>query len=60
MSTDDTIDPQHWHERTAQMRAFAVRMAGCQAAILINDLAVHYEELADRAADKSRTNGKRR
>jgi hypothetical protein len=29
------------------MRALAVRMAGSQAAILINDLVVHYEELAD-------------
>jgi hypothetical protein len=40
----------------------AVKMAGTQAAILINDLAVHYDELADRAALKLKSppNGKRR
>ena len=64
----DTNDPQHWRNRAAQMRSLAVKMAGSQAAILINDLAVHYDELADQAAlkeaalkgGKSPPNGKRR
>ncbi len=43
MSTDDTNDPQHWRERAAQMRGLAVKMAGSQAAILMNDLAADYE-----------------
>jgi hypothetical protein len=62
MSTDFTDDPQHWRDRAARMRALAVKMAGSQAAILINDLAVHYDELADQAAlkGKSPPNGKRR
>jgi hypothetical protein len=66
MSPDDTNDPQYWRERAAQMRMLAVQMAGSQAAILINDLAVHYDERADQAALKeavrkgrSRTNGRR-
>jgi hypothetical protein len=63
MSTEeDTDDPQHWRDRAAKMRALAVKMAGSQAAILINDLALHYDELADQAAlkGKSPRNGKRR
>ena len=62
MSTRNTNDPQHWRDRAAQMRALAVKMAGSEAAILINDLAVHYDELADQAAlkGKSPPNGKRR
>ena len=67
MFTGDTNDPQHWRERAAKMRALAVKMAGSHAAILINDLAVDYDELADRAAlkeaalkGKSLPNGKRR
>jgi hypothetical protein len=62
MSTGDANDPQHWRKRGAQMRALAVKMAGSEAAILINDLAVRYEEMADQAAlkGKSPPNGKRR
>jgi hypothetical protein len=63
MSTeDDTDDPEHWRNRAAQLRALAVKMAGTQAAILINDLAIHYDELADQAALKLKSppNGKRR
>ena len=64
MSTDDTNSAQQWRERAAQMRLLAVKMAGSEAGILINDLAVHYDELADQAArketgrkGKSRPNG---
>jgi hypothetical protein len=65
MSTDNSIDPQHWRERAAQMRALAVKMAGSEAAILINDLAADYEKLAERAeirtkGKKPRSNGKPR
>ena len=47
------------------MRALAVKMAGSEAAILINDLAADYEKLAERAevkanGKKPRSNGKRR
>ena len=65
MSTGDTNGPRHWRERAAQMRALAVKMAGSEAAILINDLAADYEKLAERAAirangKKPRSNGKPR
>jgi hypothetical protein len=54
-------DPKHWLARAARMHALAVKMAGSQAAILMNDLAIHYEELADQALkDKSPPNGHRR
>jgi hypothetical protein len=65
MSTRNTNDPQHWRDRAAQMRALAVKMAGSEAAILINDLAADYEKLAERAevkanGKKPRSNGKPR
>ena len=65
MSTGDTNGPRHWRERATQMRALAVKMAGSEAAILINDLAADYEKLAERAAirangKKPRSNGKPR
>jgi hypothetical protein len=61
----DTNDPQHWRDRAAQMRSLAVKMAGSEAAILINDLAADYEKLAERAeirtkGKKPRSNGKLR
>jgi len=65
MSTRNTNDPQHWRDRAAQMRALALKMAGSEAAILINDLAADYEKLAKRAeikanGKKPRSNGKPR
>jgi hypothetical protein len=54
MSTRDTNGSQHWRQRAAQMRSLAVKMAGSQAAILINDLAVHYNEMANQAALKEK------
>ena len=65
MSTGDTNDPQHWRDRAAQLRSLAVKMAGSEAAVLINDLAADYEKLAERAeikanGKKPRSNGKRR
>jgi hypothetical protein len=48
-SAPDADDPQHWRDRAAQMRALAVKMAGSEAAILVNDLATDYEKLAERA-----------
>ncbi len=64
-STQDTNNSQHWRERAAQMRLLAIKMAGSQAAILINDLAADYEKLAERAeikanGKKPRSNGKPR
>jgi hypothetical protein len=61
----DAEDPQHWRDRAAQMRALAVKMAGSEAAILMNDLANDYEKLAERAeiranGKKPRSNGKPR
>ena len=57
MSSGDTNDPHHWRERAARMRALAAKMAGSEAAILINDLAADYEKLAKRAEIKA--NGKK-
>jgi hypothetical protein len=57
-SAPDADDPQHWRDREAQMRALAVKMAGSEAAILVNDLATDYEKLAERA--KSGPMGKSR
>jgi hypothetical protein len=37
------VDPKHCRERTARMQALALKMAGSLAAILMNDLAIHYE-----------------
>jgi protein subunit release factor A len=61
----DADDPQHWRDRAAQMRELAVKMAGSEAAILMNDLATDYEKLAERAeiranGKKPRSNGKPR
>jgi hypothetical protein len=58
-----TNDPQYWRDRAAKMRSLAVKMAGSDAAILMNDLAADYDKLADRAAlkangRKSSSNGK--
>ena len=65
MSMRNTNDPQHWRDRAAQLRSLAVKMAGSQAAVLINDLAADYEKLAERAeirtkGKKPRSNGKLR
>jgi hypothetical protein len=65
MPPRDINDPQHWRDRAAQMRSLAVTMAGCNAAILLIDLADEYDKLAERAAIKAngkkpRSNGKPR
>jgi hypothetical protein len=57
-SAPDADDRQHWRDRAAQMRALAVKMAGSEAAILVNDLATDYERPAERA--KSAPMGKSR
>jgi hypothetical protein len=56
------VDPKHCRERTARMQVLAFEMAGSLAAILMNDLAIHYEKLADQAALKGNSplNGKPR
>jgi hypothetical protein len=56
MFTRNTNDPQHWRDRAAQLRSLAVKMAGSQAAVLIDDLAADYDKLAERA--EIRTKGK--
>jgi hypothetical protein len=48
-------NPKHWRDRAAKMRGLAVKMAGSHAAILMNDLAIDYEELADLAALKAKS-----
>jgi hypothetical protein len=40
-------DPKHWQDRAAQMRALALTMGDPRAAALMNDLAAHYDNLAD-------------
>jgi hypothetical protein len=49
-------DAQHWRDRAKKMRELAATMADQQSAILLNDLALEYEKLADRA--DVRTDGK--
>ena len=49
MPRRNTNDPQHWRDRAAQMRSLAIKMAGSEAAILMNDLAADYDKLAERA-----------
>jgi hypothetical protein len=58
MSMGNAYNPQHWRDRAAKMRLLAIKMAGSEAGILLNDLAIHYDNLADQAAlkDKSPTN----
>ena len=48
-----TWDPQHWHDRAAQMRALALTMKDPEIIILMTDLAADFEKLADRAAAKT-------
>jgi hypothetical protein len=52
MPPRNTNDPKHWRERAAQMRALALTMKDPETIVLMNDLAVDYEKLADRAARK--------
>ena len=49
MSPSMVDDPKHRRDRAARMQALAVKMAGSLAAILMNDLAIHYDNLADQA-----------
>jgi hypothetical protein len=49
-------DAQHWRDRAKKMRELAATMADAQAAVLLNDLALEYEKLAERA--DVRTDGK--
>jgi hypothetical protein len=49
------VDPEHWRDRAARMQALAVKMAGSLAAVLLNNLVVHYEKLAEQAALKSKS-----
>jgi hypothetical protein len=58
MSPPMNGDPKHWRDRATKMRSVAVTMADSHAGILLNDLALHYDELANQAAckDKSPTN----
>jgi hypothetical protein len=41
----ETNDPEHWRNRAAQMRSLAIKMAGCDAAILMTDLAAEYDRI---------------
>jgi hypothetical protein len=45
-----TDDQKYWRNRATKMRSVAVTMADSHAGILLNDLALHYDELANRAA----------
>jgi hypothetical protein len=45
-----TDDQKYWRNRATKMRSVAVTMADTHAGILLNDLALHYDELANRAA----------
>jgi hypothetical protein len=43
-------DEKHWRERATQMRALAVTMDDPEKKILMEDLALEYDMLADKAA----------
>jgi hypothetical protein len=47
-------DQKHWRDRATKIRSVAVTMADSHAGILLNDLALHYDELANQAALKDR------
>jgi hypothetical protein len=47
-------DPNHWRDRATKMRSVAVTTADSHAGILLNDLALHYDELANQAACKDK------
>ena len=49
----DINDPEHWRGRAAKMRALALTMRGTESAILLNDLATHYDGLTNRAARRN-------
>jgi hypothetical protein len=49
-----TDDQKHWRNRATKMRSVAVTMADTHAGILLNDLAHHYDELANQAACKDK------
>ena len=48
----DINDPEHWRGRAAKMRALALTMRGTESDILLNDLATHYDGLANRPREK--------
>jgi hypothetical protein len=58
MPPRSTNDPKHWHDRAARMRALAKTMMDPNAAVLMTDLAAHYDKLADKAA-ALKANGKK-
>jgi hypothetical protein len=50
---------QHWGDRASQMRELAGKMTDPNAAVLLTDLAEHYDQEAKEAAAKPRQiNGK--
>jgi hypothetical protein len=57
MPPRSTNDPKHWHDRAARMRALAKTMMDPNA-VLMTDLAAHYDKLADKAA-ALKANGKK-
>ena len=50
MSSRNTNDPKHWHDRAAQMRAVALTMDDPEGVILMTDLAADYEKFAEEVA----------
>lgn len=50
MMPNQTRDAQHWRDRAAQMRALSLTMGNPEVSALMNDLALDYDKLADKAA----------
>jgi hypothetical protein len=46
MLANQTKDSKYWRDRAGQFRSLAVKMSGCEAAILIGDLANDYDKIA--------------
>jgi hypothetical protein len=55
MPLRDLNDSKHWRDRAAEMRVLAEEMRDADAACLMHDLANDYDKLADRAAERAKS-----
>ena len=62
MEPNQIRDAKHWRDRAAQMRALALNIDLPEARALIEDLALDYDKMADKApeADGNTPKGRRK
>jgi hypothetical protein len=53
LRSHNSKDTKRWRNRAAKMRTLAGTMADPNAAVLLTDLAAHYDKLAEKAAVKA-------